>query len=165
MTGHLIGIAWRPARRAPMQTVDAVDISLEKGVEGDHKGAKFKRRAVTILAIEDWKAALSDVAAASTDAIDLDWTARRANLLVEGVRLPRAIGATLRIGPALLEVTYPTTPCSRMDEALAGLRKALHPDWRGGITCRVLEGGHVALGDSVEIIHAPPERKAQRLPG
>ena len=54
MSGRLIGIAWRPARFAPMETVDTAEISVEAGVAGDHKGAKFKRRAVTILAREDW---------------------------------------------------------------------------------------------------------------
>jgi|SoimicmetaTmtLPB_FD_contig_41_14474646_length_872_multi_1_in_0_out_0_2 hypothetical protein len=29
MSGRLIGIAWRPERRAPMQTVDSIDISLD----------------------------------------------------------------------------------------------------------------------------------------
>ena len=163
MSGRLIGIARRPARHAPMETVDEIDISLERGVEGDHKGAKFKRRAVTILAREDWETALADLAASGGEARPLDWTARRANLLVEGVRLPRAIGATLRIGPVLLEVTYPTTPCARMDEAREGLRRALHPEWRGGVTCQVLEGGRVAIGDRVEIVHSPPERQ-RRLP-
>jgi hypothetical protein len=81
-----------------MQTVDSIDISLEAGLAGDHKGAKFKRRAVTILAREAWEAALADLG--PTDE-PLDWTARRANLLVEGVRLPRAIGTTLRIGRVL----------------------------------------------------------------
>ncbi len=142
-----------------MQTGESVEISVERGVDGDHKGSKFRRRAVTILAREDWEAALLDLAATGADVSDLDWTARRANLLVEGVRLPRAIGATLRIGPVLLEVTYPTTPCARMDEAREGLRKALHPEWRGGVTCLVLEGGRVDVGESVEIIHSPPERQ------
>ena len=161
MSGRLIGIAWRPERRAPMQTADSIDISLEAGVVGDHKGAKFKRRAVTILAREDWEAALADLGG---EVGALDWTARRANLLIEGVRLPRAIGATLRVGPVLLEVTYPTTPCARMDEARAGLRKALHPAWRGGVTCKVLEGGRVTVGDDVIIVQSPPERQI-RLPG
>lgn len=161
MSGRLIGIAWRPKRRAPMQTVDSIDISLEAGVVGDHKGAKFKRRAVTILAREVWETALADLGQGDEP---LDWTARRANLLIEGVRLPRAIGATLRIGPVLLEVTYPTTPCARMDEARAGLRKALHPEWRGGVTCKVVEGARVAVGDDVVIVQSPPERQI-RLPG
>jgi MOSC domain-containing protein YiiM len=159
MSGRLIGIAWRPGRRAPMQVVDSIEISLEAGVVGDHKGAKYKRRAVTILAREDWQAVLGVLGDQS-----LDWTERRANLLVEGVRLPRALGATLRIGPVLLEVTYPTTPCARMDEAREGLRKALHPEWRGGVTCKVLEGGRVAIGDAVAIVQSPPERQI-KLPG
>ena len=159
MSGRLIGIAWRDKRRAPMETVGSIDITLEAGVVGDHKGAKYKRRAVTILAREDWEAALADLGDST-----LDWTLRRANLLVEGVRLPRALGATLRIGAVLLEVTYPTTPCARMDDARAGLRKALHPEWRGGVTCKVLEGGRVAIGDEVVIVQSPPERQI-RLPG
>jgi len=161
MSGRLIGIAWRPARRAPMQTVDSVLVSKEAGVEGDHKGAKFPRRAVTVLAREDWEAALADL---GIGANELAWTERRANLLVEGLRLPRALGATLRVGPVLLEVTYPTTPCSRMDEAYADLKRALYPDWRGGVTCRVLEGGRISLDDGVEVVQSPPERQI-RLPG
>jgi MOSC domain-containing protein YiiM len=165
MTGRLIGIAWRPARFAPMQTVDDIEISLEAGVAGDHKGAKFKRRAVTILAREDWEAALAQLAAeGDAGALDLDWTVRRANLLVEGVRLPRALGAILRVGPALLEVTYPTSPCARMEEVRKGLLKALHPEWRGGVTCKVVEAGRVSLGDEVAVVSSPPERRI-KLPG
>ena len=70
----------------------------------------------------------------------------------------------MRVGAVVLEVTYPTTPCQRMDEAREGLMRALYPDWRGGVTCRVLEGGRVALGDAVAVLVAPPERKI-RLPG
>jgi MOSC domain-containing protein YiiM len=77
--------------------------------------------------------------------------------------LPRARGGILRIGDVKLEVTYPTQPCRRMDEAFAGLLKALHPDWRGGVTCQVLEGGRVTVGDEVEVLVSPPERE-MRLP-
>ena len=133
---------WRAtsgARRC--RRVDSIDISLDAGVEGDHKGVKYQAprgHDTRARGLGGGARRLGGEAGA------LDWTARRANLLVEGVRLPRAIGATLRIGPVLLEVTYPTTPCARMDEARAGLRKALHPEWRGGVTCKVLEGGRVA---------------------
>jgi MOSC domain-containing protein YiiM len=162
-SGRLIGIAWRPADRAPMQTLDSALIEEGGGVEGDHKGKKFPRRGVTLLSREAWEAALADLAE-SSGADDLPWTARRANLLVEGVELPRALGGIIGIGPVLLEVTYPTTPCNRMEEAREGLMRALYPEWRGGVTCRVLEGGRVALGDPVAVLSSPPERKI-RLPG
>jgi MOSC domain-containing protein YiiM len=162
-TGRLIGIARRPAHRAPMQTVEAALIEADGGVEGDHKGKKFPRRGVTILAREAWEAALAELAKTG-GADDLPWTARRANLLIEGVELPRALGGIVAVGPVVLEITYPTTPCKRMDEARDGLMRALYPEWRGGVTCRVLEGGRVAIGDPVAVLASPPERKI-RLPG
>jgi MOSC domain-containing protein YiiM len=96
--------------------------------------------------------------------VPLPWTIRRANLLVEGVDLPRARGGLIRVGAVVLEVTDQTYPCARMEEAHPGLLKALAPDWRGGVTCRVREAGHVAIGAEVEVLFSPPERKV-RLPG
>ena len=161
----MIGIARRPARRQPMQEIESGRITADEGLEGDHKGPKFPLRRITILAREDWEAALANLRDVSGHAspLQLSWTTRRANLLVEGLRLPRARGGQLQIGPVVLEVTYPTQPCKRMDEAYPGLLKALHPDWRGGVTCRVIAGGMIRLGDEVEIIHAPAERVV-RLP-
>jgi MOSC domain-containing protein YiiM len=157
--GRLIGIAVRSGYRAPMQTRESVLVSAAAGVEGDYRGAKYPRRAVTVLAREGWEAALDALGAPG-----IDWTARRANLLVEGAALPRAAGGVVRIGAVVLEVTGQTSPCSRMEEVRPGLLRALSPDWRGGITCRVVEDGRIALGDSVEILVSPPERKI-RLPG
>jgi hypothetical protein len=114
MPGRLIGIAYRDVRRAPMQTTDRGLITSAAGLAGDFKGAKYPRRQITVLALEAWQAALAEIAQSS-----LPWTARRANLLVEGVELPRAAGGVLRIGAVQLEVTGQTYPCSRMEEAQA----------------------------------------------
>lgn len=157
-SGYLIGIARRPARLVPMQQIQSGRITVAAGLEGDHKGAKFADRQITVLTVEAWREAAREAGEP-----DLDWMARRANLLVEGVHLPRAAGGILRIGPVKLDVTNQTVPCRRMDDALDGLRKALHPDWRGGVTCRVLEGGQVTLGDVVEVLVSPPQRVI-RLP-
>ena len=63
-----------------------------------------------------------------------------------------------------LEVTGQTCACARMEEARAGLLKALAREWRGGVTCRVLVGGAVRIGDAVEVLLRPPE-VLPRLPG
>ncbi len=161
--GRLIGIARREAVRAPMEEIAQGSITVERGLEGDHKGPKFPRRRITVLQREAWEEALAELRQADGGRVALPWTVRRANLLVEGVRLPRARGGILRIGPVRLEITNPTQPCQRMEEAFPGLLKTLHPDWRGGVTCLVLDGGIVRIGDAVEVLHAPPEH-VPRLP-
>lgn len=157
-SGRLIGIARRSARRQPMEEIADGWITPEAGLAGDHKGARFPKRQITVLAREDWAAALAQLGST-----DVPWTVRRANLLVEGVRLPRAKGALLRIGPVELEVTGQTYPCQEMEAALPGLLKALAPSWRGGVTCRVTAGGAIATGDPVHVESSPREHVA-RLP-
>jgi MOSC domain-containing protein YiiM len=146
-----------------MQEVDRVTIDAGRGLEGDHKGGRFPSRGVTLLARESWDEALAALADLAGP-VALAWTVRRANLLVEGIVLPRARGAIVRVGPVLLEVTAQTFPCRRMEQAHAGLMKALAPEWRGGVCCRVVTGGVVEIGDAVELISSPPEPRA-RLPG
>ena len=141
-----------------MQEIMEGLISIAAGLEGDFKGAKYPRRQVTVLAREDWHAALEGLGA-----VGLPWTTRRANLLVAGVRLPRASGGILQIGSVRLEVTAQTYPCARMEEARPGLLKALAREWRGGVTCRVVEGGRIAIGDPVNVLVRPPEVQ-MRLP-
>lgn len=145
--GQLMGIARRSARRAPMEEVDAASVSIQSGISGDYRG-EAEGRQVTILASQDWQAACSDVGT------DLPWTTRRANLLIDGVVLPRTAGARVQIGDCILEVTGETDPCERMDEQHDGLRQALTPSWRGGCTCRVVSGGDIRIGDSAEIVSA-----------
>ncbi len=148
MTGRLIGIARRARPRAPMETLDATSVSTAAGVAGDIRGKPGKRQ-VTVLALEGFRDALADLGL--SPGLAAPWTLRRANLLVEGIALPRQAGARLRIGDLVLEVTGETDPCRRMDEQLPGLTAALGPDWRGGVTCRVIAGAGIALGDPVSV--------------
>jgi MOSC domain-containing protein YiiM len=147
--GRLIGLALRAAPRAAMETLTAGRVGVDCGLEGDHRGVprpgKLPRRQVTVLAREAWEAACADLGR------DVLWTARRANLLIEGLALPRRAGDVIAIGEVRLQVHVEIDPCQRMDEAALGLRAALQPDWRGGIGCQVLQGGGVAVGDAVRI--------------
>ncbi|KZB59019.1 MULTISPECIES: MOSC domain-containing protein [Thalassospira] len=147
MTAHatLIGIARKSKSHAPMETLDQVQVSTELGVDGDYRG-KLRRRQVTILAEEGWNAAINEISKP-----DLPWTTRRANLFVRGIDLPREKGSKLVIGSVTFEITGETDPCHRMDDAAPGLKDAMTPDWRGGVTCRVIESGELAIGDQVTI--------------
>jgi MOSC domain-containing protein YiiM len=145
--GKLIAIAIKRKPREPMELLERVEISLERGLEGDVRGAVPDHQ-VTIVFKDGWDAACEALGQV------LPWTARRANLFVDGVSVPQAVGAQLRVGRVLLEVTDETQPCMVMEMQAKGLRAALMPEWRGGVTCRVLEGGPVKKGDTVEIIPA-----------
>lgn len=140
--GEVIGIAVRKASRAPMQEADRMEVTRERGFSGDFRGASGPRQ-VTVVSAEAWDDACRELGR------DLPWTDRRANLCVKGIQLEHSQDAVLRIGDVVLCVTGETDPCSRMDEAASGLCRALKPDWRGGVCCRVIQGGTIAKGDPI----------------
>lgn len=59
-------------------------------------------------------------------------------------------GQRLRVGEALLEVTLPCEPCSRMDDIRPGLQLELRG--RRGMLCRVVEAGWIRRGDQIEVL-------------
>lgn len=141
--GKLIGIARAVKARGPLEEMSEISVTEDGGLELDRRG-HVKGAQVTILAKEAWEAACAEVGE------DLPWIARRANLYVDGIDLPRTAGAHLRVGNVILEVKQETDPCSQMEKARAGLRAALEPDWRGGVRCDVVAGGRLTLGDTIE---------------
>ena len=145
--GKLLGIARKSKRRAPMEELTSAVVDEATGLEGDFRG-NLRERQITVVAREAWDAACADVGTS------VPWTTRRANLFIEGVDLPRVVGERLRVGDVVLEVTGETNPCERMEEQQAGLRAALTPDWRGGVTCRVISGGRIELDETVELVPA-----------
>ena len=145
MSATLIGIARRDKPRAPMEELPRARVTTSAGIEGDCRGTTEDRN-VTLIFREDWEAACRDLGR------DLPWVTRRANLLVEGLTGFKRVGAQLKVGSALLEVTEENPPCRVMDILAEGLRTALQPEWRGGVACRVLQDGVVALGDTVAVV-------------
>jgi len=152
--GRLGGIARHNRSRGPIETLDHVSVTREQGVRGDLRGAirpgKTGRRQISLIEAESWDKALAELGLSADRMIP--WHERRANLLVEGLRLPREAGKVIAIGQSLrIEVTCECDPCSRMDEILPGLKAVLLPDWRGGVLGRVLSDGEIAVGDEVRI--------------
>ena len=143
--GRLIGIARREQKRAGMEILEDADISAQTGVAEDFRGKPGKRQ-VTVISAEAWAAACEDLGQ------QIPWTTRRANLLVEDIKLPQCTGDVIKVGGVRLLITMEVDPCSRMEEQYDGLRAALTPDWRGGVACTVLKGGSVRLGDDVSVL-------------
>lgn len=141
----LSAIAYKTVKRGPMNEVLCANVTQVSGVEKDILGRPGKRQ-VTVLSKQQWQQACAAVNA------ELAWIIRRANLLVDGLCFSSAdVGKHLHIGELQLEITGETDPCKRMELAHAGLEAALTPEWRGGVTCRVLNDAMIHLGDEVTI--------------
>jgi MOSC domain-containing protein YiiM len=138
-------IAIKSTTRAEMQTLESAEITIDKGISGDFRGSQPDRQ-VTILSEPTWQKVCDSIN------VDLAWTIRRANLLVDRVEFSAAdVGKSVRIGNVELKITRETSPCSRMDQQHQGLTAALTPDWRGGVCCNVITAGAIRIGDPVEI--------------
>lgn len=144
MKASLLGIAVKPQRRGPMQLIDAGELSPLAGLLGDSRGKPGPRQ-VTLMTLTAWHAACNEIG------VILPWTERRANLLVGDLSLYQSTGSHILVGEAVLEISGETDPCARMTAVHPGLFDALRPDWRGGVCCRVLKGGTIAMGMEVEL--------------
>lgn len=143
----LLAIAYKTVKRGPMNEVLCANVTQLSGVEKDVFGRPGKRQ-VTVLSKIQWQQACHSIEA------DLPWTTRRANLLVDDLVFSCAdVGKHLQIGELRLEITGETDPCKKMEIAHVGLEAALTPDWRGGVTCRVLNDAMIHLGDEITLVN------------
>lgn len=124
------------------------------GLEGDGRVVPRKmgdaHHAVYIYPHEHyayWQAVLG------RDALDLGQFGE--NLTTEGLDERRVrVGDLLRVGTALLQVAHPRIPCKRLDARMGVPRfsKQFLASRRVGFYLRVLEPGHVAAGDAIELV-------------
>lgn len=139
--GKLEAIWIKRAKLGPMDPHNRATLVAGKGlVNNANQGGK---RQVTIISKEAWTEVEQELSA------EIDPRARRANLLVSGISLMQTRGKILQIGDRRLQIAGETRPCERMDQAHAGLRAALDPEWRGGVFAEVLDDGEIVVGDAV----------------
>ncbi|MGK7652864.1 MOSC domain-containing protein [Roseovarius sp. B08] len=138
--GRVAWIGLRPERLADPVSVEAAELA-GTGLEGDH--ARAGKRALTLIQAEHLPVigALAGIGEVAPEVL-------RRNLVVSGINLTALRNHPVRIGQALVEITVPCAPCSRMETALgAGGYNAMRG--HGGWCARVLRPGRIAVGESV----------------
>ena len=134
--------------RGPMDPVSSARAIVGKGLEGN-LGSRIRQ--VTILEREVWEQLMRELG------VTADPSTRRANILVSGIALADSRGKTLRIGAAELTIAGEVKPCERMEEAVAGLRALMYPNWKGGAFAQVTRAGEIRLGDRVDWAENPSD--------
>ena len=145
--GYVEWIGLRPSRRAEMLVHSEALAKVDKGLDGDHsaKRANGSARQVTLINAEDIQALSSLLQMQSISPSIL-----RRNIVVSGINLHAMRYQLLKIGDAILEIGAHCHPCSRMEKALgSGALLAMYN--RGGYCARVVQGGHIKVGDSIRV--------------
>src|SRR5690242_2759920 len=140
--GRVEGIWLKRSHRGPMDAVPEIRLSPDAGIVGGVD--RSRRRQITLIEREVWERLMRDLGG------DADPSARRANMMLTGIRLANTRGRVLRVGEARLAIGGELTPCERMDEVLIGLRAALRPNWGGGVFANVLGDAAIRVGDTAE---------------
>jgi MOSC domain-containing protein YiiM len=149
VTGRVEAIHVAPAEGADPEPVETVEAVAGAGLRGDRY---FDGGTVGARAGSDLTLVASEALAAveREHGIDLAPGEHRRNVTVSGVDLAALVGEHLRVGEAVCAGTAPCDPCAYLERHVGepGLRAALAD--RGGLRCRIVEGGSVAVGDAVE---------------
>jgi len=127
--------------RFPMKELDEAEAIENKGFKGCIHGRPGSKRQVSLMDIE------------TLEKLGVQPGVIKENITTRGIDFQELEpGQQLRIGSALLEISEPCKPCSRMDEIRQGLQEELRGQrgWLG----RVLEGGIIRRGDPIVVCSA-----------
>lgn len=126
-----------PKKRLPMEPLLAATVLENRGIEGCAHARPNGKRQILLVDLE------------TLNAMDLLPGIIRENITTEGLNVNGLeLGQRLRVGQTLLEVNAVCTPCDQLEKVRPGLRRELYG--RRGMLCRVIEGGRIVPGDTIE---------------
>lgn len=154
MSGSLIAIHIAPAHEAPMEPREAVDLVTDSGIVGDRYFGDKSMDNVTLIE----ESAVLETSEGVGTAYAPGCTRR--NLTVRGIALNDLVGQQFRLGETILEGSELAHPCDFMNQTIGeGARELLAN--RGGIRARIVQGGTIRRGDSIEALGIPASAELQ----
>lgn len=148
-SGRIEWIGIRPGKGHSVQELQEVEVSKDRGLEGDKAGQRpGGKRQVTLIQYEYIPFIQSLLPDSHFSIADL-----RRNIGVSGINLNALKDQHIQIGDAILEVSGFCHPCSKIEQQLGyGIFNALRG--HGGLTAKVTAGGRIAIGDSVQVVYS-----------
>lgn len=141
--GKIIAICISEQKGTQKHEVEQANLIEDWGIEHDAHAGKWHRQ-VSLLALEK-------IEAFRARGAQVDFGAFGENLIVEGFDLRTLpLGTRFRIGDALLELTQIGKKCHSHCEIYKVVGDCIMP--REGVFTKVLKGGTVCPGDTVELI-------------
>jgi len=141
---EVVGLFISEAHGHPVRALHEVEAVANKGFAGCIHGRPNSSRQVLLMDAET----LALLRVAHGEVLE--------NVTTLGLALKELRpGQELQVGEAVLAVTKPCTPCERMD----GIRPGLQAELRGrrGMLCKVVQGGRIRRGDSIQILASASE--------
>jgi MOSC domain-containing protein YiiM len=126
-------------RRLPMEEIAEIRAVENSGLQGCAHARTDSPRQVLLVDSE------------TLELMELQPGIIRENITTRGININGLpAGQRLRVGDAELEVSLPCSPCDLMEKIRPGLRRELRG--RRGMLCRVIAGGMIRQGDTIERI-------------
>lgn len=149
--GVVVGLHVTPRSFLPMKGMEEIVLKEGEGILGDRyaTGEGFycdrpeEGRQVTLFEVETLEALARD------HGIRLEMADHRRNVTTRDVPLNHFVGRVFRVGEVVLEGTRLSTPCRHIEQ-ITGLEVFTPLLHRSGLHARIISGGTVRLGDSVE---------------
>lgn len=143
MRGTVIAVCISEKKGTSKQNVGRAVLRTDWGLDGDAHAGPWHRQ-VSLLAWES-------IQRMRQHGLDVRAGSFAENITTRGIELSTlSVGTRMRIGKSLVEVTQIGKLCHTKCAVFQAVGDCVMP--REGIFVRVLEGGEVAVGDSVEVV-------------
>ncbi len=130
--------------KAPAESCDQVVVRRNYGIEGDYRSGKYQIGQITLIESE-----VLGLVSGKLGHEVLPGTSRR-QIVVKGIALNELIWKRLRLGAVLVQVVDKCKPCNNMEVMIGpGAKEAMNG--RGGVRCRIIEGGVLHIGDKITV--------------
>jgi MOSC domain-containing protein YiiM len=137
MAAEIVSIWIKRAHGGPMDSVDQAQLVAGHGLAGNADQGGWRQ--VTVIDEDAWRKATEELG------VDVDPSARRANVMIRGLDLEKSRGRQLILGDCVINIRGENPPCRLMDQ----MQEFLKPHWRAGIFGEIVQGGTIRVGDKV----------------